>query len=398
MLSFKLCNVKTYAILFAVFLYSFSKPFPSTVSFLELSIFVFLVVFSADGYLRVFLLARPIVSLAFCVTLFIPLFVGLYLGNKPHDVIRDLIPLFYFYLAFVAPNRNEENALIMIRYLPFFLVLCGLVYSLRELLPFYVNGGGRMLVTSDYFIQSPAVLFSAAFLLSTFFRKFSSSEHLQSVLFLLLFLLPVMAFYKGVLRAPLFLSILFPVLYYVYISNKKLIRLLCTSLLIFGFVFVQWGNLISALELFVLKQQNYGSNGKVDELLKVFEIVFSSSDLGAMLFGKGWGGVWYSPAVGLEVRYTHSLFTFMLLKMGLIGVVLFAFLLFSIASKLWKLLFKTDDPYILSIIFSVVPVLIVNIFLESAYKTLDFGVILLLLFTSWSVCEKVRCYAKTQPL
>ena len=79
------------------------------------------------------------------------------------------------------------------------------------------------------------------------------------------------------------------------------------------------GQLAGTIEQVAWKTETYGLNERSAEAAAVLEQVGASwIDL---LFGKGWGALVRSPAVGdMWVSYTHSFATYMLLKTGLLGV------------------------------------------------------------------------------
>lgn len=98
------------------------------------------------------------------------------------------------------------------------------------------------------------------------------------------------------------------------------------------------------------------------------------------LFGTGWGGIFSSPAVGgLDVNYTHSLLSTMLLKGG---AVLFLLTGLSCLAALYQivLIFQRDSARGLTLFWP----FIIPVFFYASHKSLDFG-LLLLLIGVWSV-------------
>jgi len=95
----------------------------------------------------------------------------------------------------------------------------------------------------------------------------------------------------------------------------------------------------------------------------------------AVLFGKGWGAAFSSPAVGgVSVNFTHSLLSAMWLKTGLIGLVLSVFYLGALAAGLWRLLGRFPV-----LALALAGPLLINILFYASYKSLDFGLLLLLI-------------------
>ena len=100
----------------------------------------------------------------------------------------------------------------------------------------------------------------------------------------------------------------------------------------------------------------------------------------SLFVGQGWGSVFVSPAVGgLSVNYTHSLLTTMALKGGLI---LFFLAFVTMLAALYQifLIFQRDRVRGLALFWS----LVIPVFLYASHKSLDFG-LLLLMIGVWSI-------------
>ena len=96
---------------------------------------------------------------------------------------------------------------------------------------------------------------------------------------------------------------------------------------------------------------------------------------GSILFGKGWGATLASPAVGgMVVNYTHNLLTALWLKTGLIGLILAGLYIAGLAKGLVPLLWTNP---VLAVALAVP--LVIDTLLYASYKSLDFGLILLLI-------------------
>jgi hypothetical protein len=120
------------------------------------------------------------------------------------------------------------------------------------------------------------------------------------------------------------------------------------------------------------KQDIVGLNMRVQEAAAVVEAVESSP--GSVLFGKGWGATLASPAVGgVVVNYTHNLLTAIWLKMGLAGLILAGLYIAGLALGLLPLLWTNP---VLAMALAVP--LVIDTLLYASYKSLDFGLILLL--------------------
>ncbi|MBI4031221.1 MAG: hypothetical protein HY370_06045, partial [Proteobacteria bacterium] len=94
-----------------------------------------------------------------------------------------------------------------------------------------------------------------------------------------------------------------------------------------------------------------------------------------VLFGKGWGATVASPAVGgVIVNFTHSLITTYWLKTGLLGLSLVFLYFCHMGIILLRLL--RSQPVLAA---ALAGPLLIDIFLYASFKSLDFGLVLLLL-------------------
>jgi hypothetical protein len=85
----------------------------------------------------------------------------------------------------------------------------------------------------------------------------------------------------------------------------------------------------------------------------------------------------------VEVSFTHSAFTYFLLKTGILGLTCFILYLSLIFKSFFNNSFSqhsvTSDyrMYKIMVFLSALPAVIIGIFLQVSYKTLSFGVVLL---------------------
>ncbi len=99
-----------------------------------------------------------------------------------------------------------------------------------------------------------------------------------------------------------------------------------------------------------------------------------SASLPTMIFGKGWGATIASPAVGgVTVNFTHCLLTTYWLKTGLVGLFLALLYLFHIGVLLMRLL-KVNPVMAVALGGP----LAIDVLLYASFKSLDFGLVLLL--------------------
>jgi len=161
-----------------------------------------------------------------------------------------------------------------------------------------------------------------------------------------------------------------------------------------------------------MKSDQVGFNMRPEEIKAVWNGVFVYDGTGSInnisfLTGLGWGGSFRSPAVGMmEVYFTHGLMGSALLKTGLIGFFLHAFYLAAIAScflRVRKLRQFNMHDYNLAayvILLSLLCPFLIDIFLYAAFKSLDFGLILVLMsiFTFSSYKDKRLSLVKCEKL
>jgi hypothetical protein len=130
------------------------------------------------------------------------------------------------------------------------------------------------------------------------------------------------------------------------------------------------GQLAGTIEQVAWKTETYGLNERSAEAAAVLEQVGASwIDL---LFGKGWGALVRSPAVGdMWVSYTHSFATYMLLKTGLIGCLATLAYVASLVPALLRLA-RVDLPLAAALI----PPLGLALFAHTSFKYLCFGLLM----------------------
>jgi len=130
------------------------------------------------------------------------------------------------------------------------------------------------------------------------------------------------------------------------------------------------GFLLDAYEGVVSKSSLVGANMRAEEWAAVWGQI-SQHPL-TLIFGRGWGAFFASPAVAdIEVSYTHSLLSMMLLKIGVLG---FGLCVLYIGALFLALLrcFRGGEVLVLALAAP----LLIDVFLYAAYKSLDFGLLL----------------------
>ncbi len=302
-------------------------------------------------------------------------------GHGAGQVLRDILPFLFFLLPVFMVGHFQTRP----GHVPYFLfavIILGFVFALRSLLAFYpfsLLSAGFPAVSQElfYFANAPTVLFAALFLLGMSGEKIVNATRLKSIMpamvVFALALVPLLAMAASTQRATLGGVVLYMgVLTLVALWKRptKSVRLVLVMLLV---VWACLPVLLEIMEILGRKNSLVGSNMRTQEALAVWDAV--SDNPGHLLFGLGWGGSFHSPAVGgLSVNFTHSLLTSMLLKTGLVGLFLTCTYIFGLLSLLSKLLLKRP---VLALALAA-PVLI-DMFLYASFKSLDFGLILLLI-------------------
>jgi hypothetical protein len=176
-------------------------------------------------------------------------------------------------------------------------------------------------------------------------------------------------------------SVGYMVVYSVILFTLGSVKYPYRSLVVFGIMMVPCiyfaDTLAAILTTMIEKTSAVGGNMRLEDLRAVWNEVSYSPF--AVLLGEGWGASYQSPAVaGVRVNFTHSLFSSMLLKSGLLGVLLSILYIYGLG----KILLEYSMRYPVFILAITGPFLI-DVFLYATFKSLDFG-LLLLLITAFS--------------
>ena len=382
-------------------LYSFSHPYPQVISILELAIgFLLSVVFLMTlacfkkSLRSLFLLS--ILGIVF----FWPLLVGIVGGSSLGGIVRDIIPFLYLCFACLFITRDNDNGNLLnalARVLPWFLTLVGIVFTMKEVLPFLgeiLAKKGIMWVEMHLLIQSSAVTFAMCFLLLRGCNLIHYGNHFKGVGLLLLSLIPFIGSYLAVMRAPSVLYLLFILMAFLIWPTRIWRKCIIVGIGSFFFMIASGPNALSPyLTNLTNKQRNHGGNGKIEEVTRITELTLNGPPY-IQLFGRGWGSTWASPAVqslehpGKQISYAHSFIAYSILKFGLPGyfisillVVLVCYLFISTWLRIKAFSYEG------TVLLSSMPPLLIGIFLEPNYKTLDFSMTLLILIIMHTVAR-----------
>lgn len=311
--------------------------------------------------------------------------VGAVQGNAVSHIVRDVIPFLFFLLPlFVRDLFARERS-----YAVFVGGACfvGVLFALRSLvdlssLSFVGLAQIGAIATSAegellYLANMPTVLF-AALALSGFagqnlVRSLRVPVLVRAGLYAALALLPLLALAVSLQRASLGLYVLAIGMLLMGALYSRPYRGWRVIFPLGALVAIAFPAVILFFDVVLAKTVAVGFNSRFEEIGAVWRSL--SMNPISIVFGKGLGATFLSPAVGdLEVNFTHSLLSTMLLKTGLCGVALSLIYLAGLARLAVAALFK--NSVLVMAIF--MPVLI-DVFLYASFKTFDFGLVLCLI-------------------
>ncbi len=307
----------------------------------------------------------------------LPMIVAVLSGHNILDIIRDVIPFLFLFMPLML--------LPLLRAKPYYfrstvvvVVLIGLLFSLRSIVMRYDIGCD--LWCSDellYLENMPTVLFSCLLLIGIGMQALMNGLSIRNIAIFIavitLAVLPLMAMIVTLQRASVGAVVLYVVILLIYFLYKSPVRGI--NLIFIGIVTLIVIN-ISFMSVFAplwQKTSVVGLNMRPQEFEAVWAVI--SADPWTYMFGIGWGGMFYSPAVGgLSVSFTHNFFTSMLLKCGVLGLILCIAYVWGLMERLTRVILK-------NIVFGLAllaPILI-DLTLYASFKSFDFGLMLLMI-------------------
>lgn len=311
----------------------------------------------------------------------VPLITGLLQGHPASLIARDIIPFLFLLLPLLLPMSFMDRAVVA-RWFPWVLSLMGVIFAGRVLAGFVVHIGTGTLPVGyvpdpDNLVNAPTVLFASLFLTGIGGIYLTSAKTPRTVL---------MAFMCLTLTFLLLLGM-------AGIGQRAhigawVLTVLCWMgmLLVWRPRVLLWPLVLGLVALICLwpfaqdivaglwqKNTVVGLNNRVEEAMTVWE---SFRDRPwALLFGQGWGASIVSPAVGPNpVNYTHNLFTTYLLKGGFPAVLLVMLYLGTLGFGLWRLLWRHPVAAL-----AVAAPFLIDVTLYASFKSLDFGLLLVLI-------------------
>jgi len=314
----------------------------------------------------------------FLCGLILPTLSGVYFGNDTGLILRDILAFSFLGLPlFLSEKLGQDERTTKI--LCGLLIFCGLAFALRTLIPafnIWIPQGELL-----YLSNSPLALFAAVFSAGCVWKGLEDLTRPALIraaggLAALALLLAAMLLdvQRATIGAVILTFIILSLFSLIRSPRKALVPL--AALIILGAVI--YPLLHDTLQVMAQKTSMVGLNMRTQEALAVFNALSAVPE--TFFIGRGWGSVFSSPAVGgLDANYTHSLLTTMALKGGMI---LFAFSLLMVLAALYQifLIFQRDRVQGLALFWP----LIIPVFLYASHKSLDFG-LLLLMIGVWSV-------------
>jgi hypothetical protein len=371
----------------------FGSPTPDSVSWAELIVGLCLLLAVSPRHvfkLIAFQMDRS-AALFIIFGMTIPCLVGIVSGQDTNLLCRDLIAFAFLTLPFLMWSdkrghkkelfyvKNIEHKQIKLLYFAAFSI--GVVFTFRLILSIILDPLKGFVDFSDnlYMGISPLVVLSCLLGLAGVGALLSYASIRKYILAgaLLVAACSVLAvLYLTMQRATLIYCAVFVgvCLFYALLrrADRALPAVILTGVLTCSFVSV----LTVVLSDISVKTDRVGLNMRWEELSAVIEVVTQSPRF--LLLGTGWGGTFISPAAGgIEVNFTHSLLSSMLLKTGLIGLSLTMIYIWLFVQRLYALRFY--NFYVFMILAG--PFLIPLLFYGS-YKSLDYGLVLLLIYVS----------------
>jgi O-Antigen ligase len=413
----KYLSIKNYFFITALLLYSIiSNPFPIKIGIPEILI-GFLIILSIN-YTYLLPLSLREINLKFnylinfqiilFVLLFVPTIVVIVSSKfSIEDYVRDIVPFLYIFMPYFY-HILIYSKFRWYLYLPWIISIMGSILSFRYLYIIYVNYGIAPFLSLGnssygdnllYLTYDASVHFSPVFLLSNSMLMLFKRKYFFSILTFILGMFPFLGNLIFAQRGPTFLTMACVSIFAIIISARRTKKYFMIILLI-GVAFLLFivfnSNIFSSFfekEKFSIfsklleKQEKFGLNAKDSEFYTVLGII--SASIPKIIFGIGWGSVFKNPIIypGIEVSFTHSAFTYYLLKTGVLGLCFFIFYLLTIfkyffRKKLFLLNIKTDEfmTHKILVFLSASTAIIIGILFQPSYKTLSFGVVLLILF------------------
>lgn len=316
----------------------------------------------------------------------IPLLAGVMAGNNIVLIARDIIPFLFLLLPFFVV-RWEDVLCAHIKAITACIAIAGLAFAIRVVVPVILNHDDFIGVGVDplYLSIAPTVSFSAVLMGgvagSMFYHGLRARNIFLALVLFVFAIIAVAAMVVTLQRAGVGLSLLGLGGLFMLSVWKKPANAVVPGILVLFFLIVFSPVILDVGSSLLHKNMVVGQNNRLQETAVVLDSVGVSPV--SVFFGLGWGATLADPAVGgVVVNYTHNIFTTYLMKSGLCGVLLVGLYLGGLGISLLRVLRRNP---VVAVALGVP--LAINLTLYASFKSLDFGLILLLV-SLWS--QKLR--------
>jgi len=355
----------------------FSSPAPADPGLAEAAIALCLLI-AMTGQLLNFLNADALFTsprqLSWLWLCLIPLSIGIITGNNIRDWSRDLAAIIFLGLPVLVgalPRRDIQKFALAIAAagsalaLRYWIVTGATPITLNNL----KNGDGLLYLSLD-----PSMLFAAVYLPIQFIEIQGAT--LRAWLLRGAALAGAFLCWGALggmeMRGALGLGAAALVVFALTQHKRPIIPIMmAVTALLIALLFSE--SLMRMVDALWLKQQQVGLNARDDDLRVIWRL--QAADPFYLLFGRGWGATYSSPAVGgYWVNYSHSALGFFLLKTGLCGLAAIAAYILSITSgvrQIWR--------QHVGLILAISAPLLLSFTLYTSYKFFSCGMLLLLL-------------------
>jgi len=322
------------------------------------------------------------VSIIFLILITMPLVKSIVNGWVLGDILRDVVPLIYIFIPLCLLHLNNVKNTKLTEMLIWGLAIAGVLFSIRYFIEIRQSplsvGKTLYLDNLKYYPYEPSVLFSAIFLTLKsidVLKKISLVNCFKSFVFMVGGLIALSSMAGMLLRAPIFLYLLSCLIFYcvtVWKIKSIYVKAFLISIVVLMLILLSEN---SSMVFDKLLEKTYvtGVNNKDIELVGVIDVITGSPS--TFLAGIGWGGLFLNPVFDDNVRFTHSIVSFFLLKAGVIGLVLILiYLIYVFWISIRGLSYKN-----LAIFLAGWSSLLIGVNFQVTYKCFSFGAIMLLL-------------------
>lgn len=305
----------------------------------------------------------------------VPVAAGVLAGNPVEGMLRDVIPFLFLLLPlFLTPVAERRP--VFRSHLTLAAAALGIVFALRVLAP--VPGLAATAGDPLYLANAPTVLFAGLYAAGAagfaLYRARGGAKAWAAAVLCAAAAFPPLAVMAMIgQRASMGAALACAAALILTAAAKRPLRAAVPALALLLLAAWFWPALSGLALGLARKTEMVGFNMRVQEARTVLDALGAS--LPAVLFGKGWGAAVASPAVGgMTVNFTHSLVTTYWLKTGLAGLCAALGYLAALGLMLPRLIFRNP---VLGLALAA-PFLI-DVLLYASFKSLDFGLILLLI-------------------